>query len=149
MDDAAIEACQKLFDTKAQLEMVIQAGVEAYKLSTNYLDQKIKYFAKAYFTGKDEVRLKMAAWFLDLDLAFLDQDSENAELAPEAEATVDPSMPTKSRSPFPLVFCSFILSIALVYFSRPIFVVGLWPHILIVNERIFFLFIISIVFWFP
>lgn len=63
--------------------------MEAHKLFDECLDHKIKYSAKAYITGKDKIRSKMATHFPNLDLAFLDKHSEDNEPAPEPEVAVD------------------------------------------------------------
>lgn len=78
--------------------MVVQAGVEAYKHSKDYKDQRIAFSTLAYLEGKDEVQKKIVAHFLDLDFAFLDEDSE-AEEGPALEAKGAADLPKLTPAP--------------------------------------------------
>lgn len=72
--------------------MIVQEGMETYKLSKDCHNQKIEFSAQAYLIKKNVVQSKVAGHFSNLDLTFLDEEleAEEDELAPEVEATVDP-----------------------------------------------------------
>lgn len=53
--------------------------MEAYKLFKDCKDQKIAFSTLAYLEGNDKVCKKVIAHFLNLDLAFLDEDSKATE----------------------------------------------------------------------
>lgn len=91
----ATKACQNLSEVKARLMAMVQKGLEAYKLSKECLNQKIKYSTRAYVVRKDEVRSKVAAYFSDLDLAFLDEDLEDDKPTIEVEVATDPLAQTQ------------------------------------------------------
>lgn len=55
LGNALLEAHHKLFDSKAQVAMAIQEGVEAYKLFEDCCNEKIEFSTKAYLIGKNEV----------------------------------------------------------------------------------------------
>lgn len=70
MDGILAEACYKLSKVEAQIMMIAQEGVQAYKDSKDYHDEWIKYFTMTYLVGKNEVQSKVAIYFLGLDLTF-------------------------------------------------------------------------------
>lgn len=82
----------QITDIEARVAMVVQQGVEAYKSFKECLNKKIEYSTKTCLVEKSEVQTKVAIRFLNLDLKFLDKESEAKEddPAPEAEVVVNP-----------------------------------------------------------
>lgn len=68
---------RKLANSEARIEVIVQVGMEAYKLSKDCKDQKIAFSIMAYNEGKDEVQRKWLAHFSDL--FFLDEDLKAKE----------------------------------------------------------------------
>lgn len=69
--------------------------MEAYKLSKDYRDQKIAFSILTYLEGKDEAWKKVITHFSDLDISFLDEDSEvEEEPTPEAKGDTNTLAPT-------------------------------------------------------
>lgn len=80
---------------------VAQDGMEAYKVSKEFHDEKINYSAMTYLIEKNEVRSKVAIRFSSLVLTFLDEESEEEdddEAAPEPEADANPLAATNPLS---------------------------------------------------
>lgn len=80
-------------EVEAWITIVALEGVEAYKASKDYHDERIKYSTMTYLIGKDEVRSKVAIHFPGLDLTFLDMESKEEDddkSALELRANVDP-----------------------------------------------------------
>lgn len=93
LDNALAKVHHKLVDFEARTEAAIQVGVEAYKLSKNCRDQNIAFSTLTYLEGKDEIPKVVVAHFPNLDLAFLNEDSEaEKEQAPRAKKAANPSM---------------------------------------------------------
>lgn len=92
-------------------------------------DENIRYSTKAFITWR-EVRSKVANHFLKLDLAFLDEDSKDKPVA-DLEAAADPQHELYKD------FLLFLYVVLVCFRADLLFVMGLQPRLLKVNERIF------------
>lgn len=87
-----VEVCHKLSETKARVSTKAQAGVEAFKATKDFHDEKILYGAVDYLLGKNEVRSKVILHFPTSNLSFLDvelKEEDDEGIASESEATAD------------------------------------------------------------